>query len=193
VERDIDREIQKTETEKEKKAQSFFPLLNDIVYLMVHIKICKEQKLLRRLCIVCRQCYQGCQMIYFQTKNPNLGNFRESCNGRCRYILWPFGQFSCQFMTIWYILWSIGIFPLFGMLYQKNLATLCATYFRMAKTILGSYLSRTKTYDKLLQMETSSIVRLKYKSVTYVVQLTKLRKKAVFVTHSYDVLPSLIN
>jgi hypothetical protein len=26
--------------------------------------------------------YQGCQMVYFKTKSPNLGKFLGSCNGR---------------------------------------------------------------------------------------------------------------
>jgi hypothetical protein len=26
---------------------------------------------------------QGCQMVYFQTKNPNLGKFLVSCDERC--------------------------------------------------------------------------------------------------------------
>jgi hypothetical protein len=37
---------------------------------------------------------QGCQMVCFRTKNPNLGKFRRtSCNGRCWHISWTFGPF----------------------------------------------------------------------------------------------------
>jgi hypothetical protein len=43
---------------------------------------------------------QGCQMAYFQTKIPIWVNFRGSYNGRCWYILLPFGLFS----AIWCIL-----------------------------------------------------------------------------------------
>jgi hypothetical protein len=48
---------------------------------------------------------QGCQMVYFQTKNPNLGG---SWNWKCWYILWPSG--ICygrvvKFMAVWYSLW----------------------------------------------------------------------------------------
>jgi hypothetical protein len=52
--------------------------------------------------------------LLFEPKIPVLVNFGWSCNGRCWYILWPFGQFSghlAQFMTIWYI------FPRFGTFY----------------------------------------------------------------------------
>jgi hypothetical protein len=55
----------------------------------------------------CLNLAQGCQMEYFNTKIPLLGNFWVSCNGRCWYILWPFGQFYghlVNFMAIWYIL-----------------------------------------------------------------------------------------
>jgi hypothetical protein len=30
--------------------------------------------------------FQGCQMAYFQTKNPDLGKFGRSCDDRCWYI-----------------------------------------------------------------------------------------------------------
>jgi hypothetical protein len=45
---------------------------------------------------------QGCQMVYFRTKNPNLGIFENIFNGRSMY-----------FMAILYILypiWILGIF-----------------------------------------------------------------------------------
>jgi hypothetical protein len=58
-------------------------------------------------------------MVYFKTKNPIWVNLGESYIGRCWYILWTFGIFYGQlFLVISYI------FPRFGMLYQKNLATL---------------------------------------------------------------------
>jgi hypothetical protein len=31
---------------------------------------------------------QGCQMVYFQTKNPNLGKFWRSLVWKCWYIIW---------------------------------------------------------------------------------------------------------
>jgi hypothetical protein len=61
---------------------------------------------------------QGCQMVYFQTKNPNLDKFWRALErkllvyfmpiyGYC-YVLWSFGNF----VAIWYI------FPRFGILCQ---------------------------------------------------------------------------
>jgi hypothetical protein len=37
--------------------------------------------------------YQGCQMVYFQTKNPNQ---RGPGIGKCWFILWPFGIYYDQ-------------------------------------------------------------------------------------------------
>jgi hypothetical protein len=71
---------------------------------------------------------QGCQMVCFQTKNPNLG------------ILWRALDWKMfiYVMAIWNILWSLGIFydhlvhfvfiwyifSGIGTMYQENLATL---------------------------------------------------------------------
>jgi hypothetical protein len=43
---------------------------------------------------------QGCQIVYFQTKNPNLS------------IFWMVLQWKIlvYIMAIWYILWQFGIF-----------------------------------------------------------------------------------
>jgi hypothetical protein len=49
------------------------------------------QTLLRKLfdsCQKCRRFKQGCQMVYFQTKNPNLGKFWGSRNENFWYNLW---------------------------------------------------------------------------------------------------------
>jgi hypothetical protein len=43
---------------------------------------------------------RGCQMVYFQTKNPNLGKF-------WRALEWKMLKY---FMTIWNILRTFGIF-----------------------------------------------------------------------------------
>jgi hypothetical protein len=77
-----------------------------------------------------RQQVQGCQMVYFQTKNPNLGIFWWALE--CKMLLY--------FMTIWNILrpfgiiygrfgicslWSFGVFfPFWYIWTKKNLATL---------------------------------------------------------------------
>jgi hypothetical protein len=71
---------------------------------------------------------QGCQMVYFQTKNPNLGTFWRAWKVKCWYILRPWGIFK----AIWYNLWPFGIvcdywvyFSRLGM-FGPNLATLPA-------------------------------------------------------------------
>jgi hypothetical protein len=59
-------------------------------------------------------------MVYFQTKNPNLGIFGGPWNGKCWYILWQLGILDSHlvhlrpFVVIWYI------FPRFGMFYQDE-------------------------------------------------------------------------
>jgi hypothetical protein len=49
---------------------------------------------------------QGCQMVYFQTKNSTLGGLAmEDISALCGYL--------APFPVIWYILrllWSLGIF-----------------------------------------------------------------------------------
>jgi hypothetical protein len=47
-----------------------------------------------------RLCNQGCQMVYFQTKNPNLGNFWSA-------MQW---KMLVNFMAIWSILLPFHIF-----------------------------------------------------------------------------------
>jgi hypothetical protein len=57
---------------------------------------------------------QGCQMVYFQTKNPNLDKF-------WRALDWKMLKY---FMTIWYILCSFGsFFPVLVSCTKTNLAT----------------------------------------------------------------------
>jgi hypothetical protein len=60
------------------------------------------KRLLRNSTIVTH--IQGCQIIYFQTKSPKLGNFLKALIWKkSLYILWPFGIFYGHwgyFMTI---------------------------------------------------------------------------------------------
>jgi hypothetical protein len=64
---------------------------------------------------------QGCQMVCFQNKNPNLGQFRRALDWKMIVYFWPleifYGDLRC-FMTIWYILYSFGTF--FGIMYQEK-------------------------------------------------------------------------
>jgi hypothetical protein len=68
--------------------------------------------------------FQGCQMVYFQTKNPNLGKFWRTLDWKMlTYFmaicttLQTFGIFYdhlLYFVFIWYI------FPGFGTMYQEK-------------------------------------------------------------------------
>jgi hypothetical protein len=54
-------------------------------------------------------CPQGCQMVSFQTKNPNLGKVWRALDGKM--LLYGIGilyRYLRYFMTIWYILCSFG-------------------------------------------------------------------------------------
>jgi hypothetical protein len=62
---------------------------------------------------------QGCHMVYFQTKNHNLGIFWRIL----KWKKWPFGIFDSHLVylkDILYIFWSFGIFFRFGMLDQEK-------------------------------------------------------------------------
>jgi hypothetical protein len=68
-------------------------------------------------------------MVYFYTKNPNLGIFWRALEWkRLVYFMTIQNIFSrlVYFIAIWYGLWSISIFfPVFGIFGpRKNLATL---------------------------------------------------------------------
>jgi hypothetical protein len=73
--------------------------------------------------------YTGLPDGFFQTKNPNLGKCLRALDWKMLiFILWPLGTFYGHlwyFMTIWYNVCSFGpFFYVFGMIHQKNLATL---------------------------------------------------------------------
>jgi hypothetical protein len=72
---------------------------------------------------------QGCQMLYFQTKNHNLSKFWRIL--QCWHILWTFGLFSdnlINFMAYGIIGGNFGIFfPVLVWCTEKNLATLHAS------------------------------------------------------------------
>jgi hypothetical protein len=75
---------------------------------------------------VCRGIDQCCQMVYLHTRNPTLGMFGGSWNGKCWYILWSFGIFynhsSYVVMAFGYFLWSLGRYILsrYGILSQEK-------------------------------------------------------------------------
>jgi hypothetical protein len=63
---------------------------------------------------------QGCQMVYFQTKNTNLGKFWKALKSKMSEyfmaiwnILWPFGTFYGHFgnlVVMWYIFFSVLVY-----------------------------------------------------------------------------------
>jgi hypothetical protein len=72
---------------------------------------------------------QGCQMAYFQTKNPNLGKFWRVLQWKMLVYLMTF--WSTYFTAIGNNLWPFGIFcshlvyfPVLVWCTKKNLATL---------------------------------------------------------------------
>jgi hypothetical protein len=76
---------------------------------------------------------QGCQMVYFQTKNPNLGKFWRALNWTMVIYfmaIWNgiFFYHLVHFVFIWYILGSFVFiwyhFPVLVSCTKKNLATL---------------------------------------------------------------------
>jgi hypothetical protein len=85
----------------------------------------------------------GCQIVYFQTKNPNLGKFWRVLQWKMFVyfmsiwsILLPFGIFYTNlvhFLVIWYI------FPVLVCGSKKNLATL---YCNSSPTLFRTVISR---------------------------------------------------
>jgi hypothetical protein len=77
---------------------------------------------------------QGCQMVYFQTKNTNLGKFRSDLQRKVLLnfkVIWsnslPFGilVYIHILWPFWYILWPFWyIFHILVGCTKKNLATL---------------------------------------------------------------------
>jgi hypothetical protein len=71
---------------------------------------------------------QGCQMVSFQTKNPNLDKFWRALDRKMLMYfmtIWNILQTLRYFMTIWYTLYSFGtFFPVLVSCNKKNLATL---------------------------------------------------------------------
>jgi hypothetical protein len=68
---------------------------------------------------------QGCQMVCFQTKNPNLGQFWRVL--QCKILVYIFYDHLVYFTAIGNILWPFGIFyghleffPRFGILYREK-------------------------------------------------------------------------
>jgi hypothetical protein len=84
--------------------------------------------------------------------------FVGSCNGRCWYILWPFGLFYghlVYFVVTWYILWSFGIyFSVLVCCTEKNLATLgnTAPAAFLINPKIGHFVERGKVFFVLFSV-----------------------------------------
>jgi hypothetical protein len=92
----------------------------------------EEKETRRKRWLECKKAFlpisrlqQGCQMVCFQTKNPNLGKFWTALELKMMVyfmpiwkILRPFGILNGHLVILWYF----GIF--FPVLSQENLATL---------------------------------------------------------------------
>jgi uncharacterized membrane protein YczE len=91
---------------------------------------------------------QGCQMVYSQTKNPNLSKFWRVLEWKKlvysvanQNILWTFGTLYGH-LAIWYI------FLRFGLLCQKNLPTLVqAMYVHIYGILCHFYLILMPQFD----------------------------------------------
>jgi hypothetical protein len=62
---------------------------------------------------------QFCQMVYFQTKNTNLGKFCKVLQCKMLVFLWPFGTFYGRMVyvwAVWFILWSLCMYIYFPVL-----------------------------------------------------------------------------
>jgi hypothetical protein len=68
---------------------------------------------------------QGCQMVYFQTKNPDVGKFWSVLQWKMLGIFWPFGLFYILPFRIFIA--HLVYFSLLVFCTKKNLATLVAS------------------------------------------------------------------
>jgi hypothetical protein len=78
--------------------------------------------LLSKACSLSETFNQGCQIVYFQTKNPNLGILGGPWNV---FVFYDHLEYLRPFGIIYGRLWSFGIFfPYWYIWTKKNLATL---------------------------------------------------------------------
>jgi hypothetical protein len=99
----------------------------------------------------------------FKPKIPIWVNFGEVWNGKCLYILWPFGIFYRHlgyFMTIWYILCSFGtFFPVLVSCTDENLATLMNTFFLRCQAYLVYLLCALSGSKLKVSLPTTTLIR----------------------------------
>jgi hypothetical protein len=85
------------------------------------------------------------------------------CNGKCWYILWPFGIFL---KAIWYILWSFGIF--YGDLVYFTHSLVCCTKKNLA-TLTKIRPSKLISIDKLAFLLARRAKNWLYKDASFVI------------------------
>jgi hypothetical protein len=73
-------------------------------------------------------------LLILRPKIPIWVYFGGPWNGKCWYILWPFGiiyDHLVNYMAVWYCMWSFGIlFPFWYAWTMKNLATLPGAFLK---------------------------------------------------------------
>jgi hypothetical protein len=76
---------------------------------------------------------RGCQMVYFETKNPILGNFKRAFDWKM--LIYFMANWNILCTEIWDILSPFGtvcvhleFFPVLVSCFKKNLATLSVTW-----------------------------------------------------------------
>jgi hypothetical protein len=87
---------------------------------------------------MCHSTNQGCQMVYFQTKNPSLGKF-------LRAIDW---KMLIYFKDIWNILWTFGIY------YDPSVHKYCTHLVQLSILVFGT----EKNLATLLQTSITAYV-----------------------------------
>jgi hypothetical protein len=115
---------------------------------------------------------QGCQVVYFQTKNPNLGKFWRVLQWRrCWLILWPFGLFYCHFVGIYngHVVYFVNIWVYFShcaILYQEKSGNSDHAKVCRDQIFLGTTYVHTKTENnipndhKVYQMTTKYVYQV---------------------------------
>jgi hypothetical protein len=103
----IKRGMEAKTAQKDPSAEGSYSLLNETELQVLHFLVCAYVHTCIYIVAV-----QGCQTVFFQTKNPNLGKFWRVLQWKlfvylmsilvyltpiCQ-ILWPFGMFSGYFV-----------------------------------------------------------------------------------------------
>jgi hypothetical protein len=114
---------------------------------------------------------QGCQMVCFQNKNPNLGKFG-------RVLQW---KMLLYFMDTWSILWSFVIFygylvylvrgnlvyfSRFGILYQEKSGNIGLRHFQIGHDLPSTRGQKTRLEPHFLRRHPRQICKLGFRSTS---------------------------